>query len=402
MRYDFETTISRLNLSSAKWRVMRDLKPDVSPDVVPFSTADMEFVNAPEIVAGLKSYLDETVLGYPDPADPEYLDSVCGWMKRRHGWDVRPEWIVGAPGVVDAFFWAVRAFSMEGEGVIVQSPVYYPFYDAIGRNGRKVVRNPLVVRGGRYEIDFEDLERKAADPDNSILLFCSPHNPSGRVWSREELARVGEICLRHGVFIISDEIHADIVMPGNRHTAFATLSPELASNMIVCTSASKTFNLAGLKTAATIVPDPRVRARYQEEVKRAGFYCATSLGYKASQIAYDRCSPWLDEAIGVIWGNHLALKAFIAERLPGIKAYPLEGTYLQWMDFSGLGLEADALASLLHDEAELFFDEGRKFGPEGEGFQRMNLACPKRVMMAGLERLEKAVREIGSRQGTLA
>lgn len=393
MKHDFGTYIDRTRLSSWKWEEMRKLKPDVSRGIVPFSTADMEFRNAPEIVDGLKEYLDSAVLGYPSPSDGEYLSSVCEWMESRHDWKIRPEWIFPTPGVVDAIFWAVQAFSGPGDGVIVQTPVYYPFYDAISRNGRVIARNPLVLSGGCYTIDFGDLEEKASDPANRILLFCSPHNPVGRVWTAGELARVGEICARHDLFIISDEIHFDLIMPGHRHTVFATLSGELADRMMVCTAPSKTFNLAGMKTSNIIIPNRSRRELFAARAGGNGFTSLNILGYKACEIAYRKCGKWLDEAISAIHGNHLALRDFISSRVPGVKAFDLEGTYLQWLDFSGLGLDPDSLDNLLIRKAELFFDDGLKFGSEGAGFKRMNIACPGRVLADALARLEKAVKE---------
>lgn len=394
MKYNFETTIDRTNLASSKWAGMRRVKPDVSKGIVPFSVADMEFVNAPEIIDGLKKHLDETILGYAEPYNENYLRIVCGWMKRHHAWDVEPEWIRGAPGVVDAFYWAIQAFTKPGDGVIVQTPVYYPFYDAIRRNERAIVANPLVRFGNRYLVDFDDLERKAKDPNTTALLFCSPHNPTGRVWSEEELARVGKICLDNNVFIISDEIHFDLIMPHHHHTVFATLSRELADNMIVCTAPSKTFNLAGMKTSNVIIPNAEVRERYTRQVQKNGFYSLCQLGYKACEIAYTQCEDWLQEALSVIYRNHLELKDFMVERIPEIQVFDLEGTYLQWMDFSGLGLSGDELESTLRDKAEIFFDEGGIFGEEGRGFERMNIACPTAIMMEALKRLETAIRSV--------
>lgn len=392
MQYDFEGIIDRYDLASSKWEGMKALRPTVSRGVVPFSVADMEFANPPQIVEGLKQYLEKTILGYAAAHDPEYLRVVCGWMKKRHDWEIRPEWICNSPGVVSAFFWAIQAFSDPGDGVIVQTPVYYPFFNAINRNGRKLVRNPLILDGDRYIMDFEDLERKARDPRTKILLFCSPHNPVGRVWTREELGRVGDICLRNGVFIISDEIHFDLVMPGHRHTVFATLSPELADNMMVCTAPSKTFNIAGLKTSNIILSDAKNRQRFIAQTERNGFSSLCLLGYEACKIAYSQCEDWLEAALAVMYKNHLELKKFMASHIPEIKVFDLEGTYLQWMDFRGLGLESEKLETMLHDEAELFFDEGGIFGEEAEGFERMNIACPTSVMMDGLFRLEKMVR----------
>ena len=285
MKYDFETVVDRTDTGSAKWEQMKGWKPDVSKGIVPFSVADMELKNPPEIVEGLKKYIDKAILGYTVPTG-SYLDAVCGWMRRRHDWDIKPEWIVGSEGVVSAFFSAIKAFSAPGDGIIIQTPAYYPFYMAIERNERTLVKNPLVLKGGTYTIDYEDLERKARDPRNKVLLFCSPHNPTGRVWSRAELAKVGEICLRNHVMIISDEIHFDLIMPGHRQTVFATISEELAADMIVCTAPSKTFNLAGMQTSNIIIPNQKIRETYLKEAEANGFFSLSILGYKACEIAY--------------------------------------------------------------------------------------------------------------------
>lgn len=390
--YDFETLVVRTNTGSAKWEQMKGWKPNVTDGVVPYSVADMELKNAPEIVQGLKEYIDSTVLGYTIPTEG-YFNAVCRFMKRRHNWDIKSEWIVNSPGVVNAFYSAIRGLTEPGDGVIIMSPVYYPFYSAIELNNRKVVKNPLINTGSAYVIDYEDLEVKAKDPKNKILLFCSPHNPAGRVWTKEELTKVGEICLRNNVLIISDEIHFDLIMPGYEHTVFASINEEIANNIIVCTAPSKTFNLAGMQTSNIIIPNKEIRDAYIKEVEAQGFFSLNTLGYKACEIAYTKCDTWLNELIQLIYHNHIELKKFIEENIPVIKVYDLQGTYLQWMDFNGLGLNKDELEKLMHD-SELFFDEGYVFGDEGSGYERMNLACPTSVLMQGLERLKKVVQKL--------
>ncbi|MGV8981063.1 MalY/PatB family protein [Clostridium sp.] len=390
MKYDFQTVINRTNTGSAKWEQMKEWNSNLSENIVPFSVADMELKNAPEIVEGLKKYIESTTLGYTMPTE-SYLNAVCGWMKKRHNWEINREWIVGSAGVVSAFFSTIKAFSNPGDGIIIMTPVYYPFYYSIEKNDRKLVKNPLINDGSTYVIDYEDLEKKTQNPNNKILLFCSPHNPTGRVWSRAELEKIGDICLRNNVLIISDEIHFDLIMPGYKHTIFASISEELANNMVVCTAPSKTFNLAGMQASNIIIPNKKLRDGYLKEVGSNGFFSLSILGYKACEIAYTECEAWLDELIKLIYHNHLELKKYIEENIPVIKVYDLEGTYLQWMDFNGLGLNKDELEKLMHEEAMLFFDEGYLFGEEGNGYERMNIACPTKVMMDGLVRLKETL-----------
>ncbi len=392
MKYDFETVVDRSNTGSSKWEQMKRLNPDVQ-GIVPFSVADMELKNAPEIIEGLKKFLDEAILGYAVPTEG-FLNAVCGWMKKRHHWEVKPEWIVNSSGVVSAFFTAIRALTNPGDGIIINSPVYYPFYSAIEQNDRKVVKNSLINDGTTYVIDYDDLERKAKDPNNKVLLFCSPHNPIGRVWQKEELEKVADICLRNHVLIISDEIHHDLIMPGFKHTVFATLSEEVANQMIVCTAPSKTFNLAGLQTSNIIIPNEEIREAYQKESAKIGFHQLNIFGYKACEIAYTECEEWLDQLIALIHHNHLELKKYLAEHLPDVKVFNLEGTYLQWMDFNAYGLDKDELEMFMHTEAQMFLDEGYIFGEEGNGYERMNIACPTKTMMEGLERLVSAIKKL--------
>lgn len=390
MIYNFETIAKRTGTGSYKWDQMKAWNPMVSEDIVPFSVADMDLRNAPEITEGLIRYISDNVLGYTGPT-PSYYESVCGWMQKRHGWAAREEWIVVHPGVVSAFFTAVRALTDPGNGVIVMTPVYYPFMSAIERNGRQIVRNPLRNVDGHYEIDFDDLEQKAKDPNNKALLFCSPHNPVGRVWTPEELRKIGEICLRNDVLILSDEIHHDLILPGHKHTVFAALSRELADRMVVFTAPSKTFNLAGLSTSNILIPNPDLRQKYQNTAMELAIRGANALGLKACEIAYTKCGDWLDQLIVLIDHNHKTLKDFLQKHLPQIKAYDLEGTYLQWMDFNALGLSNEQLEERMHKGAQLFFDEGYIFGEEGSGFERMNIACPTSVMVEGLERLRSTL-----------
>ena len=277
MTYDFTTVVNRRPQASEKWALMRRIVPDLADDVVPFSVADMELKTAPPIIEGLIRYLsDDAILGYTVPYDA-YYDAVTGWMARRHNWRIAPEWISVSNGVIPALYDLVKAFTEPGDGVILLTPVYYPFYSAIERNGRAVASCPLIDDGDAYRIDFDALERCAGDPRAKLLIFCSPHNPIGRVWTRDELERVAEICIRNDVTIVSDEIHFDLVMPGHRHTVMASLSEEIASHVVTCTAPSKTFNLAGMQTANIVIPNPTLRERFRAEQARSGFDCLTEI-----------------------------------------------------------------------------------------------------------------------------
>lgn len=387
MNYDFETSIDKRNSGSVKWRDMLKKQPDVPEGVVPLSVADMEFQTAPEITAGLKEYLSTQALGYTEATDA-YYDAVTGWMKERHGWDVKREWIVTTPGVVLALGLAVRAFTQPGEGVIIMTPVYYPFYMVVQKQGRKLTENELKNRAGRYEINFEDLEKKAADPNNKVLLLCSPHNPVGRVWTKEELARVSRICARHGVLVVADEIHHDLIMPGYSHTVFTQVGdPE---NSIVCTAPSKTFNLAGMQVSNIIIPSEGLRRRFQNCKLESGILELGALSYRACELAYTRCGRWLDELLTVLDKNRKYTEEFVAQNLPEAHVTRLEGTYLMWLDLRGYGFSERELERKMLG-AHLFLDEGYIFGQPGAGYERINIACPPRVLGEALARFKTAL-----------
>lgn len=388
MYYDFETLINRSELGSSKWLGMIQKKPNVSKEIVPFSVADMEFKNAPEIIEGLKEYLDETILGYTSPTE-NYLDSVVNFMNRHHNWEIDKSWIVTAPGVVPALAHVIRGFTNPGDGVIIMTPVYYPFFACVTMNNRVIVENPLVDNEGHYEINFEDLELKASNAKNKILLFCSPHNPIGRVWTKDELEKVAAICLKYDVLIISDEIHFDLIMPGYEHTVMATLSDEVADKCIVCTAPSKTFNLAGMQTSNLVIKNENLRERMKNAMLEVAFLSCGTLGYKACELAYTRCDLWLEELIMKINENKNIVEEFCKEHIPEIKVYPLEGTYLQWLDLRAFGLNNEELEKAMIEDCELFFDEGYIFGEAGTGFERINIACPTDVLLEGLRRLAK-------------
>lgn len=391
MKYNFETISTRYHTGSKKWSEMREFIPDIGEGHIPFSVADMELETAPEIREALKTYIDEHVLGYANPT-PEFKQSVVGWMKRRHGWDIKPEWIIGTHGIISAFYNTIKIYTRPGDGVMLMTPVYYPMYNGIKNNNRVLVDNPLVNKNGRYEIDFDDFEAKAKDPKTRLLLLCSPHNPTSRVWTRGELERIGRICIDNGVLICSDEIHFDLVMPGYEHTVFANISSEFADNCVMCTAPSKTFNLAGMQTSSVIIPNEKLRAMFMEELLRdeANPKCNV-LGYVANQAAYDKCESWLEQVIALIDGNRQLVEDFMAKAYPEVVITKMEGTYLQWLDFNPLGIDYKELAQLLRVEARLFFDDGYIFGAQGEGFERWNLACPRQYVEAGLERLKAAL-----------
>jgi len=387
MKYDFETLIPRKNMGSRKWNVMAQHNPNAAEDVIPLSVADMAFRNPPELAQGLKDYIDRSILGYTLPNDAFY-QSVARWMKNRHQWDIKPEWLVQAPGVVNALFGIVKTFTEPGDGIIIMQPVYYPFSAAITQNGRELVNNALIYEDYAYRIDFDDLEKKAKDPKNKMLILCSPHNPIGRVWTREELEKVGRICIDNNVLVVSDEIHFDFILTGHKHTVFANISEEFAQHCIICTAPSKTFNIAGLKISNIVIPNDHLRKQLLEKNQRD--FASNALGIQACRICYDDCGAWKDEMLCMIEYNYQQVKKFVEEKLPQIKVIELQGTYLLWLDCTALGLSDEELEKLTLG-ADLYLDEGYLFGPGGSGFERINLACPTRYLMAAMERFQKAI-----------
>lgn len=391
MKYDFETLVSRKNIGSSKWDLMSKVNPDVKDNIVPFSVADMEFKNSPQIVEGLKKYIDSSIMGYTE-ATEEYYKAVCNWMERKHDWKIRKEWIAEFSGVVPALYTIIRALTKEDDNVLIMTPVYYPFYKAITTNNRKVINTELVLCKDHYEINFEDFEEKAKLEKTKLLILCNPHNPVGRVWSEEELKKIGEICIENNVVVVSDEIHFDLIMPGFKHTVFANMCEEFANNSVICTAPSKTFNLAGLQTSNIIIPNKKIRDKIISERRTAiGNSGLNIFGYKACEIAYNECEDWLDELIKILAVNKKLVEDFMKENIPEIKVIDLEGTYLQWLDFKSLEKDHKALEKFMQIEAQFFLDEGYIFGDEGKGFERINLACPTRVLKEALERLLEAV-----------
>lgn len=393
MKYDFESLISRKNVGSSKWNLMQKINNNLADNIVPFSVADMEFKSPPQISEGLKKYIDSSILGYT-VATEEYYKAVCSWMERRHNWNIDKEWILEFPGVVPALYTIVRALTKEDDGVLVMTPVYYPFYKAIESNKRKLIKNKLVLKNNHYEIDFEDLEEKAKKESTKLLILCNPHNPVGRVWTEAELIKIGRICIDNDVLIVSDEIHFDLIMPEYKHTVFANISEEFAESSVICTAPSKTFNLAGLQTSNIMVSNKEIRYKILKEYRTAtGNSLLNAFGYKACEIAYNECEEWLDELIKIINENKRLVENFINKNLPEIKIINLEGTYLQWLDFRALEKDHLALEKFMQLEAQLFLDEGYVFGEEGRGFERINLACPTKVLEEALDRLFQAVKK---------
>ena len=393
MIYDFETTRRRENMGMGKWEAAKAVLGGVPEDLVPFSVADMEFVAAPCIVQALHQAADFGTYGYCGPHD-RYNAAVCSWFKTRHNWEIDPQWLIQTYGVVSAMTCALLGCTGEQDKVIYQPPAYPPFKRSIEFAGREPIANPLILKDGRYEMDFEGLEALCAQPDVTMLMLCSPHNPTGRVWTRAELKRVADICLRHGVTVFADEIQSDFIHAPHIHTPFASLSPEAAAITITGTAPSKTFNLAGLATSNIIIPNETLRKRFGAAAERYVGHFMNYFGIAATTAAYEQGGPWLDELLQVIEGNYDYCKEFLAEKFPSVKVAAMEGTYLMWLDLRALGLDQAGLEQLMC-KAGLHVNQGYTFGEQGSGFVRMVLACPRRFVVAAMEHLDAAARELG-------
>jgi cystathionine beta-lyase len=388
MNYDFDAIIDRRNTDSLKYDfAVRRGKPE---GILPLWVADMDFQTPSCVIDALTERSRHGIFGYSD-TDEGYFAVLQSWFKRRFGWEIEPEWLVKTPGVVTAIYIAVKALTQPGDAVLIQQPVYYPFSSAVTETGRKLVVNQLVLENGRYLIDFDDFEKKITENNVKLFILCSPHNPVGRVWTRDELARLGEICLRHDVRVISDEIHADFVYPGHEHQVFADVSRELRNITITCTAPSKTFNLAGLQISNIFIQNKSMRDAFLREYAASGLSQLGIMGMVACKAAYAGGEEWL-EALKVYLSDNLAfLRDFLSREIPQVSLIEPEGTYLAWLDFRKLEFSPKELDDFIVHKAGLWLDDGAMFGVGGEGFQRVNIACPRVVLREALERLKKAV-----------
>ncbi|MFC5402786.1 MalY/PatB family protein [Cohnella soli] len=386
MKYDFDKRMDRSGTASYKWDQSEKLFGRA--DILPLWVADMDFEAPKEVVDAIKQRADLGIYGYTFRTQ-DYFDAVSGWLDRRHGWKIEQEWITSSPGVVPALSLLVLAMTEPGDGIILQSPVYYPFYDVIKMNGRNVVDNALVLENGQYRMDFERLERQAQD-GAKMLLLCSPHNPGGRVWKREELERIGEICDKYGVFVVVDEIHHDLVFSGHKHLPYASLSDKFAQHSATCIATSKTFNLAGLQTASVIIPNDEVRRKYNALLKTLSIHMESFFGLTAVVSSYNHGEQWLEQLLVYLEGNLDTLEDFISKRLPQVKVIRPEATYLVWMDCTALSDKPQELKRLMFEEAGVAFSEGSVFGKQGAGYLRVNLACPRSLLLEALEKFANA------------
>ncbi len=388
MPVDFDTVPNRRGTNCFKYDFAREM--GMPEDVLPLWVADMDFPTAPAVLERLHALAEHGIFGYTGVKDA-YFSAVHNWYAQRFGWETQRSWLVTTPGVVFAIAIAIRAFTKKGDAILIQQPVYYPFANKVTENDRQLVVNPLVLKNGRYEMDFADMERKIVDYHVKMLLLCSPHNPVGRVWTKEELLRVGEICQKHGVLVVSDEIHADFTYAGHTHRVFASVKSEFADFTITCTAPSKTFNLAGLQNSNIFIPNRQLRHAYKKELSACGCGGTNCMGMAACQAAYEAGADWLEQLKQYLAGNLAYIRQFLREKLPDIALIEPEGTYLVWLDLRKLGLTEQQQRQLIVQDAKLWLDTGTLFGQGGEGFERINIACPRTTIEQAMQRLEHAV-----------
>ncbi len=389
MKYNFDKEICRKNTDSFKWDTMEEKFN--TKDAIPMWVADMDFEVSKSIVDGIKERLDHAVFGYGITPD-SYFDAFTLWMKNKHNYLIEKDWIVFSPGVVPGISRAVGAFTEKDDEVIVQSPVYHNFYSIIEANGCKVIDNPLVLKDGKYEMDFEDLQRKVTDKTKMIIL-CSPHNPVGRVWKKEELRKLGEICLKHNILVISDEIHCDIVYKGYKHTVFSTIDERFKDISIICTAPNKTFNIAGFQTANLVIANDKLREEFNKYNEKQFFYGHSILGNIAQEEAYKNGYEWYEQLMEYLEGNKDFVIGFVENRLPQLKVIKPEGTYLLWIDFSSLNMNEEELNRFLIDDCSVILNEGSEFGSDCVHFQRMNIATQRNNIRKALEKIECEIKK---------
>ncbi|MDQ6421541.1 MalY/PatB family protein [Paenibacillus sp. LHD-117] len=392
MTANFDQLIDRRNTRSYKWDQSEQLFG--SNDILPLWVADMDFPSPPAVQEVLKKRAEIGAYGYAIRTN-EYTDSIVNWFKRRHGWEIQPTWIGDVPSVVTSLSLSVELFSEPGSQVVLQSPVYYPFYDVIQSNDRQVAKNPLIQRNGRYEMDYDHLE-SLFQGGAKLLLLCSPHNPGGRVWEREELQRLGELCIRYGVTVVSDEIHCDLTFPGHVHTPFASLSPEIADITITTLSVTKTFNLPGLHTSFIVISNPVLKARMDKRIHTLSLHMASHFAQDAVVAAYNESEEWLRDMFAYVEGNLAYALDYLGEHLPQAQPMKPDGTYLLWVDCRAFGLDKNGIKDLMFKQAKVAFSEGSVFGSEGEGWLRINLACPRFVLEKALNQFCTAANAIKS------
>ena len=385
MKYDFDEIIPRRGTNSYKWDSARDA------DILPMWVADMDFRTAPPVVEALRKRVEHGIFGYVRVPDAYYA-AVTNWFARRHDWQVEKEWIIYTTEVVPALSAVIKALTVTGDKVMVQTPVYNCFFSSIRNNGCGMIANPLIYRNGTYQIDFADLEQKAADPSVKVLLLCNPHNPAGRVWTKQELTRIGDICIRNNVWVIADEIHCELVFPGHTYIPFASISQEFLMHSVTCTSPSKAFNLAGLQIANIISADTDIRIKIDKAINVNEVCDVNPFGVEALMAAYNDSEEWLEELKQYLFANYNYLRAYFAECLPKFPVSMLEGTYLVWVDCSVLNQSSDKIVKTLLEKEKLWVNEGGLYGEAGEGFIRINIACPRQQLIEGLNRLRRALK----------
>lgn len=390
MKYNFDELINRYNTNSVKYDLKYELKKP--ENVIPMWVADMDFKVPEELENALVTTARHGVFGYT-ATKADYVESVQTWYKNNFSWDTKDEWVVITPSVLFAVSMAVRSLSEPGDNVLIQEPVYHPFRGIIKRNNRNLVVNQLVLKGHRYEIDFDDFEDKIKNNDIRLFILCSPHNPVGRVWTLDELTRMGHICKKYNVLVISDEIHSDLVYSQYKHTVFADIE-DMKDIAVVCTAPTKTFNIAGLQSANAFIPNEQIRRRFVSESEKIAGIHLNVMGMVATKAAYDHGREWLDELLVYLEDNLNFLSDYIADNISEVKLIRPEGTYLPWLDFRMLNLDDKQLDDFLLHKAGLWLNIGGIFGSGGEGFARMNIACPKSVLQQALSQLQTAVKEL--------
>lgn len=390
MKYDFSQVIERNNTLSIKYDFAKERKKP--SDLLSLWVADMDFPVAQEIKDALIERCNHGIFGYSEVKTP-YYEVIAKWYQEKFNWSTKKQWLVKTPGVVAAIANAIRAFTNIGDAVLIQKPVYYPFFLTIEDNQRKVVNNSLVYKNGRYEMDFVDFEEKIISHKVKLFVLCSPHNPVGRVWNKEELVKIGDICLKHKVIVVADEIHADFVYHGHQHQVFANLKTDYQEITVTCTAPSKTFNIAGLQVSNIFIANENLRKKFKQELKKTANADINVMGLIACQAAYSQGEDWLRQVKIYIAENLEYVKNFLRDNLPQVKLVEPEGTYLLWLDFRELNLTEEELEDLIINKAKLWLDGGTMFGTEGVGFQRINIACPQKILIQAFTQLKEALKQ---------